>query len=91
MGILKDEHHVKIAGADVGVIAETGLIEPHWRLLVDGEEVDQATRSGEFQLTGRLPDGSSVEARVEQRVFGSNEVAVVHDGEEVVRFRGFLL
>jgi hypothetical protein len=58
---------------------------------VDGTEVDRRRASGEFQLHGPLPDGSTVAARVNQRMFGPNEVAVVHDGEEIVRFSGFLL
>lgn len=47
MGLLNDEHHVKIAGTDVVVAAKSGL--------------------------------------------SPNEVAVVHDGEEIVRFTGFLV
>ena len=71
--------------------ATTGLSEPTWKLLVDGTEADSRRASGEFSLCGKLPDGSGVEARVQQGMFGPNEVAIAHDGEEIVRFRGFLL
>jgi hypothetical protein len=91
MGLLADEHHVKIAGSDVAVAAKSGLSEPTFSLLVDGTEIDRRRGSGEFELHGQLPDGSTVEARINQRMFGSNDVAVVHDGEEIVRFSGFLL
>jgi hypothetical protein len=90
MGLMNDDHRVRIAGSDVAVTGETGLIEPTLRLLVDGVEVDSTKASGIFRLQGHLPDGSPVEAEIHQGMFGPTEVAVLHEGAEVVRFKGFV-
>jgi hypothetical protein len=36
------------------------------------------------------PDGSTVRAEIFQSLMGPTEVAVIHDDEEVARFKGFV-
>ena len=91
MPATRDDHRVIIDGAEVAVVGETGLIEPTWRLLIDGAEAASVEASGKFSLSGELPNGSSVVARIYQHMFGSTEVVVEHDGQHVVRFTGFVL
>lgn len=90
MSLTSDEHSVEIGGSTVAVTGKTGLVHATWTLLVDGAEVDRAAAAGDFRLRGQLPDGSSVEALVHQSLIGPTEVAVVHAGDEVARFTGFV-
>jgi hypothetical protein len=90
MGFTNDEHTVRIKGSEVTVTGDTGLVEATWSLRVDGEEMERKKASGTFELHGRLPDGDPVVAHVQQGAFGPTEVAVLHDGAEVVRFKGFV-
>ena len=91
MGVMNDDHRVTIAGTEVAVTGETGLIEATWKLLIAGEIADSAKVTGDHVLNGRLSDGSTVEAKIHQGAFGPTEVEVSHDGEHVVRFTGFVL
>jgi hypothetical protein len=91
MPATRDDHRVVIDGVEVAVMGESGLVEPTWRLLIDGAEAESVKASGKFTLSGALPNGSSVVARINQHMFGSTEVSVEHDGHHVVRFTGFVL
>ena len=90
MGLLGDEHRVRIEDTDVVVTGKSGPVEATWTLAVDGEEVDRAKASGRFELRGRLPDGSGVAAQIHQDAFGPTKVVVLHDDAEVTRFTGFV-
>lgn len=90
MGLLEDEHRVRVGDAEVVVTGESGLVEATWTLAVDGEEVDRAKASGRFELRGRLPDGSGVAADIHQDAFGPTKVVVLHDDTEITRFTGFV-
>lgn len=90
MGIFSNDHSVRIGRTTVAVTGTTGLVHATWTLLLDGQEVDSATAAGNFTLRGRLGDGSPVRAEVFQSLVGPTEVAVVHDGDEVARFTGFV-
>jgi hypothetical protein len=91
MNITSAKHRMWIDGSEVVVHGRTGLIEPTWSLSVDGVQAEQRKASGRFVLRGRLPDGSGVEARVDQTHFGPSRVLVHHDGERFAEFEGFLL
>ena len=90
MGLLKDDHTVQVAGSTVAVTGTTGLVHATWTLHLDGEAVDAAEAAGNFALRGQLPDGSQVQAKVFQSLFGPTEVSVEHEGTEVARFTGFV-
>ena len=90
MGISQDEHRTTVAGHEVAVTASTGLVHATWRLSLDGVEVDSATASGDFTLTGTLPDGSTVTAAVHQSVLGPTGVVISHRGAEVFSGSGFV-
>jgi len=90
MALTNDEHTVRIKGSEVTVRGETGLVEATWSLRVDGTEMERKKASGTFDLHGRLPDGDEVTAQVQQGAFGPTEVAVLHEGEEIVRFKGYV-
>lgn len=90
MSLISDDHSVEVGGATVSVRAKTGLVQATWSLLVDDTEVDSATASGDFKLRGTLPDGSPVEAQVFQSLIGPTEVAILHEGREIERARGFV-
>ena len=70
MGVMNDDHRVTIAGTEVAVTGETGLIEATWKLLIAGEIADSAKVTGDHVLNGRLSDGSTVEAKIHQGAFG---------------------
>ena len=91
MNVTRDEHRVRIGDSEVAVIGQSGLVEATWDLLIDGAKVDGDTRSGRFALHGQLGDGSGVEAQIEQGAFGPTHVVVLHDGQEVTSFKGFVL
>ena len=90
MSLTSDEHHVAIGDHAVTVRGTTGTVHATWTLLVDGVEADSATAAGDFTLQGVLPDDSRVEAQIHQSLVGFTGVVVVHDGEEVGRFKGFV-
>ena len=91
MDLTRDEHHVRVAGAQVTVIGTSGPISATWRLLVDGAEVArEALRNGDHVLAGPLPDGTAVEAHVRQSIVGPTRVSVRHDGLEVLATTGFV-
>jgi hypothetical protein len=90
MDLLNDVHQAEIAGHEVVVRGKTGPIHATWQLLIDGEEVEQATATGEFTLSGRMPDGSVVDAVVLQRIMGPTKVVIRHDGEDVARSKGYV-
>ena len=90
MGLARDEHSLQVDGSTVSVTGTTGLVHATWTLSVDGAEVDSAAAAGEFRLRGRLPDGSDVEAVVDQSLVGPTEVVIHHRGREVGRFTGFV-
>lgn len=90
MKLTYDEHSVQIGASTVSVTGETGPVHATWILLIDGDEADRAKAAGDFKLRGMLPDGTAVEAEVHQSLIGRTEVAIVHDGEEAARFKGFV-
>ncbi len=90
MAFTNDEHSVRIKGSQVTVTGETGLVEATWSLKVDDEEMERRKASGTFDLHGRLPDGDPVTAHVQQGAFGPTEVTVLHDGTEIVKFKGYV-
>jgi len=90
MDATRERHRLRIAGSDVVVVGRTGETEPTWTLLVDGMEVDAAKQSGKFTLRGTLPDGSEVEAEVQQGLLGPTGIVVRHAGEFVAEFEGFV-
>jgi hypothetical protein len=90
MGFFKDENDVMIGSSRVSVTGATGLVHATWTLAVDGSPVDSAAAAGNFTLRGELPDGSTVRAEIFQSLMGPTEVAVIHDDEEVARFKGFV-
>jgi hypothetical protein len=91
MGVLHDEHTIKIDGTEVSVKGKTGAIHATWTLSIGGVEVDQAAAAGDFRLRGALPDGTPIEAQVHQSVVGPTEVSVLRDGVELSRASGFVL
>jgi hypothetical protein len=91
MGVLHDEHRIRIDGTQVAVKGKTGPVHATWTLSIAGDEVDRATAAGDFRLRGTLPDGTPVEAEVHQSLLGPTEVAVLRDGVELSRASGFVL
>jgi hypothetical protein len=91
MGVLHDEHTIRIDGSAVAVKGRSGPVHATWTLSIDGDEVDQATAAGDFHLRGALPDGTPIEARVHQSLLGPTEVAVLRNGVEMSRASGFVL
>lgn len=91
MSLTEDDHSIRIDGSIVRITGETRSVDPVWRLLVDDVEVDTRTETGTFSLTGSLPSGGAVEAQVTQGSFGPTTVTLLHDGEEVTRWKGFVL
>lgn len=91
MNPTKDDHWVRIDGAVVRVIGETGPVEATWRLLIDDREADVRTATGTFSLHGALPAGDPVEARVTQGNFGRTEVTLLRGDEEMSSWKGFVL
>ena len=91
MSLSTDDHSVRINDHVVSVTGRTGPIEATWTLLIDGQEADSAKASGKFVLSADLPDGSPVAASVRQGAFGPTEVTIDHDGQEVTRFKGFVI
>lgn len=91
MSLTSDEHTVQIGDTTVSVTATTGKVHATWTLLLDDRQADQSKAAGDFTLRGELADGSDVEAAVHQSLVGPTEVAIVHQGEEVERFKGFVL
>jgi hypothetical protein len=85
------QHRRWIDGSEVVVQGRTGLVEPTWSLSIDGSAAEQRKASGRFVLRGRLPDGTDVEACVNQTHFGPTHVMVCHDGNRFAEFEGFLL
>jgi len=90
MSVTRDEHRVRIGESEVAVIGQSGLVEATWELFVDDERVDGDTRSGLFVLRGQVGDGRAIEAHIEQGALGPTHVTIVHDGHEVVSFKGFV-
>ena len=90
MGVFKDENDVMIGSSRVSVTGASGLVHATWTLAVDGSAVDSAAAAGTFTLQGELPDGSTVRAQIIQSLMGPTEVAVLHDDDEVARFKGFV-
>lgn len=91
MSLTSDEHTLRIDGSEVRIVGETRAVDPLWRLLVDDVEVDSREETGSFSLTGTLPSGEGVEAQVRQGSFGPTEVSLVHRGEIVTTWKGFVL
>ena len=92
MGITRDEHMVRVDGAEVVVTGRTGLVSATWSLLIDGREVaSRLLVAGRAVLAGPLPGGGTVEASVDQDMFGPTRVEVRHGGQLVARFSGFVL
>ena len=91
MSLSSDDHSVRINDHVVSVTGRTGPIEATWTLLIDGQEAASAKASGEFVLEAELPDGSPVSATVHQGAFGPTKVAIDHDGQEITRFKGFVI
>lgn len=91
MALTEDDHRIRIEGSEVRVVGSTGLIDPRWRLLIDDVEVDARAETGTFSLAGSLPGGGAIEAQVTQGSFGRTTVALLHEGEEVTRWKGLVM
>lgn len=91
MGFTGDDFAIRIDGHRVEVHGRTGLVAATWTLVVDGVEAARGeAASGELVLETALPAGRVVTAVVRQGAFGPTEVAILEDGEELTRFRGFV-
>ena len=90
MKLTSDDHEVRIGDSTVVVTGRTGPVHATWTLTIDGAAADSAAAAGDFRLTAALPDGSAVIAEVHQSLLGPTAVVVLHSGDEVGRFKGFV-
>jgi hypothetical protein len=91
MDLTRDEHSVRVGDVQVTVTGDSGPISATWRLLADGRELArQEMLHGDHVLTGELPDGSEVQAHVNQSIVGPTRVSVRHDGVEIMATTGFV-
>ncbi|MCC6831930.1 MAG: hypothetical protein IT200_11345 [Thermoleophilia bacterium] len=88
----RTEHTLRLAGHDVAVVGESGVVRARWTLRIDGDAADVGeTARGDLVLRGTLPDGSPLLAEVHQGAFGPARVVVRHGDDTEVRFTGFVL
>lgn len=91
MSLTEDKHSVRIGDTLVTVLGETGPISARWRLQLDGRDVaEEKITSGTHTLRAQLPDGTTVEAEVRQRMLGPTKVVLRHEEEVVGEFSGFV-
>ncbi len=90
MSLIKDRHTIELEGHEVTVHGSSGKVHSTWVLSIDGQESDEASAAGDFNLRGVLPSGTPVEAAVHQSLLGPTKVTFRAAGEDVQETEGFV-
>lgn len=91
MSLTSKQYEFKVDGSWIEISGVTKAVNPEWSLLIDGNQVDTQRKSGEFELTGTLPNGKTLTAQINQGNFGNVELLVLLDGDKIQKLSGFLL
>ncbi|WP_193084326.1 hypothetical protein [Brevibacterium aurantiacum] len=91
MSLTSKEYGFRVDGSWVEITGATKAVNPEWSLLIDGDTVDTQRKTGEFELTGTLPNGKTLTAQINQGSLGNVDLLILLDGDKIQKLSGFLL